>query len=420
MGEDPSAAAGAAFEAAQEHHERALESLDPTDFKAAFGQYEEVLRLMRGNHPATRYYLGTCQLDYGDPSSGVHNIAEALTADPANFEPCAWQRLTAGRASLLMECTEAAAVDCKLDVSRSARTDGAAVTSDESYICTAWDDVFTDPELERLDIAAAFLAKCLVEQEHTSTLWYPSGQPPRNAVEEAIARLRPLAATAVRASGTDTGDVVWLGCEYWVRAQTNRRGVATHYDMEVGAKRRGTVLLPAVSSILYLGDGGTPGDLGPGPTVILSQRPGGNGVATLDGVMSHAPAVPAVGVFVWPRRGRYAVFPGDLHHGVMPSDDDGRRVTVLVNWWRADTGGGGLMPGLPTCVRAREEQRSEDVWGLGEHAPKLVVPDVVDRSSAALPYLSRLGFLQEDAALPVPYCGRPASDLNGLLKVHWG
>lgn len=303
---DVAAAAGEAFEAAQLEHQHALESLEPAHFLRAIEQYEVVLGLMRGQHPATQFYLGTCQLDYGDTAAGVRNIEAALKSDPENFERSAWVRLHAGQKLQIMQCSRD-----EQDRSRW-RLHGAICPETASCpFSRVWDSVFTTAELRRLDAAAARISRYLQEQEDAQTLWCPEGQAPRNAIEAAIARLRPLVADAVDRCGNNADNALcWLGCEYWVRVQTNRRGVASHYDMDVASKRRGVISLPTMSSILYLGRGtgdgdGAEGELSPGPTVILSQRP--SPTAAQDSNMAHAPAVPSAGEFVWPRRGRHAL-----------------------------------------------------------------------------------------------------------------
>jgi hypothetical protein len=73
-------------------------------------------------------------------------------------------------------------------------------------------------------------------------------------------------------------------------------------------------------------------------------------VEDVSGATVAHPAEPSAAAFVWPRAGRYALFPGALAHGVLPCDaarsaevaaaaaeaggspDDGVRFTMLVNW----------------------------------------------------------------------------------------
>jgi len=302
-----------------------------------------------------------------------------------------------------------------------------------------WDDIFSPDELTRLDAAAVSLGTYLLEDPEVSTLWFQAGQSPANAIEASISRLQARVADAAARGGINAeAGAQWVGCEYWVRTQTNRRGVATHYDMDVGAKRRGVVLLPAMSSIIYLGNisGGVGGvgaaELSPGPTVILDQRPATEHTLRT-GEVAHAPAVPAAGEFVWPRRGRYAVFAGNIHHGVMPTDDDGHRTTVLINWWWAGSASSASVPGPPGCIKAPTVEQCDGMMAESFPEPAMVIPEVVEcgglhwgdsvsgqeSAEKRLPCHSRLGFLPAPDALPVPRCGRPLAWPSGVLRVQW-
>ena len=89
---------------------------------------------------------------------------------------------------------------------------------------------------------------------------------------------------------------------------------------------------PVISSICFLTDAGTAAAMG--PTLITRMRRGDRGRLGEDS---------EGGVLVYPRRGRVAVFRGDLLHGVMPTvgaaDDDGPdRITLMTAFWRAIDG----------------------------------------------------------------------------------
>lgn len=419
MAEDVTTKAAEAFEGAQASHALALDSLNAKDFLRAIEQYQAVLSLMSGNHPATQYYLGTCQLDYGDAISGVKNISEALAADAANFDPSAWQRLAAGKSMILMHSSEeACGQDARSKSADSKKDNVVACVSNHKLLVNAWDDVFSVSELIQLDTAARHVDRFLKDQATSSTIWYARDRAPRNDIEAAISRLEPL----VKSFAANNGlcDMSCLnGCEYWVRFQTNRRGVASHYDMDVGSKRRGKVLLPVVSSILYLTGAGESSSIGAGPTVVLSQRPSSAALSN-KGDIEHAPSIPSVGEFVWPRRGRYAVFEGNLHHGVMPADDDDQRVTVLVNWWLTPN----MSPRHSNCAQAYEHETFAASWSSPHPVTAIepltvVVPSADQTTEPLLPLRSRLGFLEAEASLPVPSPGRPAIGCNGFLRVFW-
>eukprot|EP00931_Biecheleriopsis_adriatica_P003923 TRINITY_DN105670_c0_g1_i1.p1 TRINITY_DN105670_c0_g1~~TRINITY_DN105670_c0_g1_i1.p1 ORF type:complete len:452 (+),score=84.66 TRINITY_DN105670_c0_g1_i1:11-1366(+) len=402
-GMSPSAAV--AFAAAQRQHRRASETLDPKEFRVAFEKYDAALKMSNSN-ALVQWHKGICQIDYGDVTSGVLNMTTALHAEPQDLDmKQAVLRLRAANDLVLMRCDKLDRPGAALQMCRS--NEEASLDNVSEFLSAEWDGVFSARELAELDVAAESAANYL-NSAAAKTFWLPEGHAPRNAIEAAIARLRPFAEHAFNATN-ESKDIAssWLGCEYWVRVQTNRRGVAIHYDMDVPAKQRDTIFLPAVSSILYLGSDGEA--LLPGPTVILSQRP-----SYAAGVVSHEPAVPRRGKFIWPRRGRYAVFPGNLHHGVMPSNDDGRRVTVLVNWWRDHR------PQPPSCVLAPDGlpgmRLDTEVKPLRCNCQS--VNAQAEESSPLLPFLSRLGFLRTDQALRAPCCDGPA-EASGVLQVDW-
>ncbi len=49
---------------------------------------------------------------------------------------------------------------------------------------------------------------------------------------------------------------------------------------------------------------------------------------------SALPESPDKCVMVWPRRGHYLLFTGELGHGALDSANVDVRITILVNWWR--------------------------------------------------------------------------------------
>mmetsp|Transcript_63644 Transcript_63644/g.109308 ORF Transcript_63644/g.109308 Transcript_63644/m.109308 type:complete len:714 (+) Transcript_63644:24-2165(+) len=102
--EDIADKAGIAFGEAQAWHAKALQTSMSSHFRRAIKSYRTVLTLMRDNHPATQFYLGTCQLDWGaNIDDGVSNIEAALKADPENFDGSATRRLIEGRSVAAMQ-----------------------------------------------------------------------------------------------------------------------------------------------------------------------------------------------------------------------------------------------------------------------------------------------------------------------------
>ncbi len=136
------------------------------------------------------------------------------------------------------------------------------------------------------------------------THWYSLDQPARLLFEQVIQHLR-----GVVPRGSE-----FVGAEWWARATTTDTGFPFHFDRDEGI--RGSIVSPDLASILYLSNAG-------GPTVIVDATP-------------SRTTAPSAALAVYPRPGRFGMFPGTLLHGVLPAQP-GRwpRVTMLVNWWRS-------------------------------------------------------------------------------------
>ena len=136
------------------------------------------------------------------------------------------------------------------------------------------------------------------------TYWYSLHAPARLLFEQVIHHLRSFV----------PGGHELVGAEWWLRATSTDTGFPFHFDRDEGI--RSSIVSPALASILYLSNAG-------GPTVILDATPSRR-------------SAPSAGMAVYPRLGRFAMFPGTLLHGVLPARP-GRwpRVTMLVNWWRS-------------------------------------------------------------------------------------
>lgn len=137
----------------------------------------------------------------------------------------------------------------------------------------------------------------------SGTHWYAFDAAPRLVFEQVIQHLRGLVPR-----GHD-----YVGAEWWFRATAPDTGFPFHFDRDEGIRKQ--VVSPDLLSILYLSGAG-------GPTVIVDATPART-------------SAPTAAIAVHPRPGRFAMFPGDRLHGVLPSQP-GRwpRVTMLVNWWR--------------------------------------------------------------------------------------
>jgi hypothetical protein len=137
-----------------------------------------------------------------------------------------------------------------------------------------------------------------------STIWYDLRGEPTTLFEQVVQLLYR----------TVLGGRGYAGAEYWMRVQAADRVFFLHFDRDEAVRTR--YVCPHLSSVFYLSESG-------GPTVILPATP-------------SSAARPRTGAVVWPSFGRYALFPGDLLHGVLPGPPSRwRRVAFFVNWWRA-------------------------------------------------------------------------------------
>jgi hypothetical protein len=136
------------------------------------------------------------------------------------------------------------------------------------------------------------------------THWYVLDAPARLLFEQVIQHLRGFVPQGHE----------FIGAEWWFRTTTTDTGFPFHFDRDEGI--RSSIVSPGLASILYLSNAG-------GPTVILDATPSRR-------------SAPDAGIAVYPRPGRFGIFPGTLLHGVLPGRP-GRwpRVTMLVNWWRS-------------------------------------------------------------------------------------
>lgn len=148
-----------------------------------------------------------------------------------------------------------------------------------------------------------------------STRWFPKGQLPRTAIEEAIVRLRKIANPGPKN----------VGAEWWIQMVDAGPGgsIGWHVDKDESvASNKHYLLHPELGSIFYLTDVG-------GPTVITEQwSPHGSG---------YVPEKATHGFISRPERNKYLIFHGELLHGVAGGGTTQpvgtKRLTFLVNWW---------------------------------------------------------------------------------------
>ena len=231
--------------------------------------------------------------------------------------------------------------------------------------------------------------------------------PPRNGVELAIAsmaRQTRLGLDAARAAGA----------EWWVQDVAPGEPPKTfHFDCDLlcaddddddderetsdaldektktspGTTTGTRVAYPETASVLYLGDVG-------GATAVFGQvkrrAPPSGDPAASSAANALSPRFPEEVSFAHPRRNRLLTFPGDRYHAVMrpcesPVNEEGQRVTLLVNWWRERPSGCADVPDrfvdeAAAAAAGRDEPgpgRSardtgtipvlEDVYAFGDH-----------------------------------------------------
>lgn len=168
------------------------------------------------------------------------------------------------------------------------------------------------------------------------THWCSFATPPRLLFEQAIQHLRQC----VPRGGE------FVGAEWWYRASWADTGFPFHFDRDEGIRR--AVVSPDLISVLYLGNAG-------GPTVFVNATP-------------SRIAAPTSGYAVAPRPGRFAVFPGTMLHGVLPTRPSvSPRLTMLINWWREK-------PRMESAPKQRRWTRASDGWRTARARPAALEP----------------------------------------------
>jgi hypothetical protein len=158
--------------------------------------------------------------------------------------------------------------------------------------------------------AIARLGNSLLRESYFTTFWLDDSREPSNDVEQAVRALQKLA----RPRGCS-------GAEWWIgRSYTNEVPIEFHFDEDV---RGNSKKHPQLSSVFFFNR------VRGGQLAVTNARPG-----------EEASKLAAVK----PHRNRYAIFKGDLLHGVL--DANGRtpsrklpgprgrlRITLVVNFW---------------------------------------------------------------------------------------
>jgi hypothetical protein len=181
----------------------------------------------------------------------------------------------------------------------------------------AIDSALPEPLVRRARAAISRLGGERLRASYFTTFWMPRKAVPQHSLEEAVLALWKLA----RPRGCE-------GAEWWIgRAHTTYIPIGFHFDQDVKGRQHRH---PIISSVFFFNR------VRGGQLAVTDQVPGSAGPRRLETVA--------------PRRNRYAMFRGDLLHGVL--DAQGRtprrrmegppgrlRITLVVNFWeRRPTG----------------------------------------------------------------------------------
>jgi hypothetical protein len=179
------------------------------------------------------------------------------------------------------------------------------------------DSALPDALVRRARAAISRLGRERLRSSYFTTFWLPRDVAPAHALEEAVLALWKLA----RPRGC-------AGAEWWIgRSHTTRVPLEFHFDRDVKGRLRRH---PRLSSVFFFNP------VRGGQLAVTDQVPGSGAATRLETIA--------------PRRNRYAVFAGNLLHGVLdargrtpgpplPGPAGRLRVTLVVNYWeRRPTG----------------------------------------------------------------------------------
>jgi hypothetical protein len=159
---------------------------------------------------------------------------------------------------------------------------------------------------------------------YSTTFWFPFGTKPTNIVEECITKLWDLARPGAQC----------IGMEWWLGRLKYGEALRFHTDRDRSLRKEtGQIVHPLWSSIFYLNR------FPSSPTIVLDQVLGPDGKSWVPETATSSVSLEAI-------PNQYAVFRGDLRHGVTPRETakpgDGTtrldksavlRLTLLVNYW---------------------------------------------------------------------------------------
>ncbi len=142
-----------------------------------------------------------------------------------------------------------------------------------------------------------------LRKPYSKTFWLPIGATPSNVAEEAVIELSGLIGPPPQC----------IGMEWWLGRLGYGKQLRFHFDRDMTlSKKTGQCVTPVFGSVFYLNN------FNSSPTVIDDRIPGSDG-------KPQASTNPTLRKSVEPIANRYAVFRGDLYHGVVPNPESVKR-----------------------------------------------------------------------------------------------
>ncbi len=172
---------------------------------------------------------------------------------------------------------------------------------------------------ERLHAAVIALGSERKKDYYSTTFWSPRDATPTNLVEECVAAVLPL---------VDPGPQC-VGIEWWIGRLRPGQKLRMHFDRDLSLyKEAGRLVHPIFGSALFLNA------FASSPLILVEQRSSPDG-------KRRVPPNALLKQTVEPVPNRYAIFPGDLRHGVKPqkefesdvNDPAAFRLSLLINYW---------------------------------------------------------------------------------------
>jgi hypothetical protein len=197
-----------------------------------------------------------------------------------------------------------------------------------------FEDALPKPFFRRLVAAVQAVGMERMEDmgSYSTTFWFARGAKPTNIVEECVSKLLALVRPGPEC----------IGMEWWLGRLKYGESLAFHTDRDRSLRHQtGQIVHPLWSSILYLNR------FPSSPTIVLDQVLGPDGKSWVPPVAGSGTSLEAV-------PNHYAVFRGDLRHGVVANGADSKkhslraekladlRLTLLVNYWDR-------RPAAPNC-----------------------------------------------------------------------